>query len=728
MTSDTHDSTTKPVSQSMNMSSQSLSGVSMTTPPFPGVGVPGVNYAIALQQYYFQQSLLNRQLAAKQQAVAHAMSIKAAAEQAAARAAEISKLLTGETNDTPKEKVDSPKREHFESKSGSRSQSPRSSKSKSVSPPRKQSICMEQEEYSPKGRSRYRNHRHSTYYYHHDRDYPRSYYRRGSDRSRGGRDYLYYHRSRSRNRRRSMSILRSIRRRHDDSSSPRRRHIRSPSPRSGRKMSSRVSSRHGISRSPIKSSSTSLSPQGARVTSLRRPTASISLSFSGNSPSHDTTSPLANHSRGDRDASDSETNSAPKPDLKQQKKECTPLNVQLTRNECSNSSSRSRSISTNNSGERNVIEPRFKKAISGKYASVNENDLHSSRSDGESVQRASGATDERDLADSAQPRSNHNTVYPTSKLDHNLCKEDRIVSSRFDDGSTQSNEIKQHDLMKGVHEKGHMELFCVNRPSPSPEYSPLYHQDKKRYSVKEKENDASGNRVEEKKDDRKKFKHDQGTYSDHATFVENDENDNNNPKRQGDHSSHDVDLFEYPDNPGECAIFPLPEDDKNVDDRFQHCKRLGELSQEQEYDIKSHTLASGNVVTKHVLRSPDASRHPKGSKQQSRSRERRNHGKHHKRHQNDESEEDDYDRKEERNKWKLRKCDRKDHKRHHKSHKERARRKRKHRKTSPSSSDDSSSSDNDEYTKKNYKAPIKRSTDSIKKRRQSLSSSTSSSL
>lgn len=92
----TNDTTSKTASQTTGVLTQ----------PLPAAGVPTINYAIAMQQYQFQQSLVTQQLLAEQQAVAHAVSIKAAAEQAAARAAEISRLLQGEKIEVPKENAD----------------------------------------------------------------------------------------------------------------------------------------------------------------------------------------------------------------------------------------------------------------------------------------------------------------------------------------------------------------------------------------------------------------------------------------------------------------------------------------------------------------------------------------------------------------------------------------------------------------------------------------------
>lgn len=101
---DSNEMATESASQTLNATSNLSPGATVPTLPLPGDVGSTFNNAIALQQYQFQQLLVNQQMIAQQQAVEHAVSIKATAERAASHAAEISRLLNVEKSDVPEEK------------------------------------------------------------------------------------------------------------------------------------------------------------------------------------------------------------------------------------------------------------------------------------------------------------------------------------------------------------------------------------------------------------------------------------------------------------------------------------------------------------------------------------------------------------------------------------------------------------------------------------------------
>ncbi|OVA11296.1 hypothetical protein BVC80_1587g20 [Macleaya cordata] len=349
---DPSENASESASQTSNASNHPLPGAIVPTFHLPGDGVPTFNNAIALQQYQFQQSLINQQLLAQQQAVAHAVSIKAAAERAAARAAEISKLLNSEKDDVLEESYVelAPKKEEPGLKSNSRSSSPPlSSKSKSISPVRYGNSRKEHQEYSQRDHSSWTQRNSSSYSRYNDhKSYSRFSYRRDADRS-GGRSYVSYRRNTSRSRRTSP-LPRSMRYRHDDSRSPRRNYIRSPSPKSGHRISSGVPNKCNISKSSIHISS----PRHAREASPSKETSRRSFSSSRKSPSHSTTSIVEEANKIDNDTSTRADDNASKLDVKWREREGRPSRDNLRSG--NPYSSRSRHTS-DYSGKLNTQEP-----------------------------------------------------------------------------------------------------------------------------------------------------------------------------------------------------------------------------------------------------------------------------------------------------------------------------------------------------------------------------------
>ncbi|KAG0559436.1 hypothetical protein KC19_10G104700 [Ceratodon purpureus] len=221
--------------------------------------------AVAMQQFQFQQALLMQQVMATQQAAARAATVKSAQEMAAARAAEISKLLKGNEPEVEEEKK-SPGRSmsRTPSRSRSRSRSRSFSRSKSRSPLRyrrdrsasrspiryrrdSRPSPISREYFGYRGRSRRGYYRGRGEYawnpsYRRDWERERDHYSSRSRRSRS--------RSRSRVRRRSHTRSRSPRPRRDRSGTPLR--YRREERRSGR--SSRRSRSVEVRPTPSRSS------------------------------------------------------------------------------------------------------------------------------------------------------------------------------------------------------------------------------------------------------------------------------------------------------------------------------------------------------------------------------------------------------------------------------------------------------------------------------------------
>ncbi|KAL3686163.1 hypothetical protein R1sor_004185 [Riccia sorocarpa] len=222
-------------------------------PPLPVM----MQQAVAMQQLQFQQALIMQQAMATQQAAARAATVKSAAEMAAARAADISKLLEPTAENGQEKPEKSPSRSRSRSRSKSKSRSPvrhrRDRRSRSLSP-----IRYRRDRRSPspsRDRRRYRSpSRDRGGHYRGGRDgYPRYYIRRDWGRERK-RDYYARrsHRSRSRDRVRRWSRT--------PSPSPRYRRDRERTPSPRRRRDER--SRHARSsrRSPSPSKETMRSP------------------------------------------------------------------------------------------------------------------------------------------------------------------------------------------------------------------------------------------------------------------------------------------------------------------------------------------------------------------------------------------------------------------------------------------------------------------------------------
>ncbi|XP_031501894.1 uncharacterized protein LOC116265442 [Nymphaea colorata] len=329
--------------------------------PLQPINTPLMQHAIALQQYHFQQSLLNQQLLAQQQAAANAVSVKAAAEEAAARAAQISKFLTGEKAIEGKGNTDEPCLNRERSESQSRPHSPsitHSSKSRSrsrsisSSPVRHRTRRSERERYSSRGFSSYRSRR---YYRYGNRGYDNFYSssrRRDFDRRYHDKDYASYRRKRSRSRSRSRgsrSLSRSKTEKHllDRSSSWRRGPYRSRSPISDHSTERRL---HRISRSPINSSSHTPSPEQSKG-SDKRFTGKQSLT-----PSDGSQNSSGRHHAGSVSRDDDGVTNLQKNDWSEQMYRHREHDIsngkKLSRNDHSSSSVRSGSISTSHSGEK----------------------------------------------------------------------------------------------------------------------------------------------------------------------------------------------------------------------------------------------------------------------------------------------------------------------------------------------------------------------------------------
>ncbi|BBN00360.1 hypothetical protein MPTK1_1g28520 [Marchantia polymorpha subsp. ruderalis] len=218
-----------------------------TPPPLPMM----MQQAVAMQQLQFQQALFMQQAMATQQAAARAATVKSAAEMAAARAADISKLLKPDGENGLEQPEKSASRSRSRSRSKSKSRSPvryrRDRRSRSLSPIR---YRRDRRSRSPsRERRRHRSpSRDRGSHFRGGRDgYPRYYVRRE-----WGRDRERDHYPRSSHRSRSRSRVR--RRSRTPSPSPRHRRDRdrTPSPRRRRDERSRHTRSSRRSRSPSK--------------------------------------------------------------------------------------------------------------------------------------------------------------------------------------------------------------------------------------------------------------------------------------------------------------------------------------------------------------------------------------------------------------------------------------------------------------------------------------------
>ncbi|XP_065630810.1 uncharacterized protein LOC111988245 isoform X2 [Quercus suber] len=204
----------------------------------PDVGLPSLYDALTLQQYYFEQSLASEKLRFKKLVDEQEASIKAAVKETAARATKVGKILIGDKDAAPKEKV-----EEFDS------QWP-----KSRSPTRYKKECKEHKDRSSKDTTSHGHHRRSS---DHDcwddhKHHNKSSHRRNRYFS-GGKNDSNYHQNKGRHTTRRRSRSRSPTRRHHpvDSSSPGSGYFRSELHDSRCYKPSRVTGSHSMSRSPI---------------------------------------------------------------------------------------------------------------------------------------------------------------------------------------------------------------------------------------------------------------------------------------------------------------------------------------------------------------------------------------------------------------------------------------------------------------------------------------------
>lgn len=682
-----------------------------STQPVLGTGVPAVNYAIALQQYHFQQSLISQQLLAQQQAVAHAVSIKAATQQAAVRAAEISKLLNSENN-IPKEKVDEPgsRREELESKSHLRSPSfSRSSKSKSVSPTRHRNH-KEHERYSPRDNRSYRSSRHSGYYHSHGygdlMDHSRRSYRGEIDRYHVRR-YSYPHRSRG---------SYSFRYRHTESHSPKHHRAGSPS-EAPRPASRRVLNRRSMSRSPIDRSSISSSP---KTLAARR-----SLSPSEQNQSSSTSSPSMEGRRVRHDETGTEKSNASDIDFRQKEIASIPRKQQRENNH-SNPSTRSISTSVDYSSKKTTSELRHRKVVASKLASADKDCSDPSSSDEGSVHRMMVAG----YADSMKN--------PTKILDHRRSNHEHVNKSHGEMGPIEGQGLKLHDSMgRSTNRQHHMKL---NSCSSSLENTPDSGRSKLKSTPEHKTKSKASSRNEVKSyhspdpkidDGKMKEKMDYGNCSEEVTTAEHVVNDCSHHTEQGVAPRHDIGAFEVSIISGEYTInhnLPKP---NSVDGKFM----LHESANEDIHVVGNVAETTPILSDEHVSEIPIVYQYPqeKPKRSQSRERRRKERRKHQKKRRRDYSEEeeedddhydDDNHERESHSKSKLKRHGKKS--RHHRKHRKSCREKKrsKHREMYSSSSEDSSSCSDENGKERNIDSG-KTTTGNRKKR--SRHSSTSSS-
>nr|POF20345.1 hypothetical protein CFP56_66453 [Quercus suber] len=204
----------------------------------PDVGLPSLYDALTLQQYYFEQSLASEKLRFKKLVDEQEASIKAAVKETAAHATKVGKILIGDKDAAPKEKV-----EEFDSQW-----------SKSRSPTRYKKVCKEHKDRSSKDTTSHGHHRRSS---DHDcwddhKHHNKSSHRRNRYFS-GGKNDSNYHQNKGRHMTRRRSRSRSPTRRHHpvDSSSPGSGYFRSELHDSRCYKPSRVTGSHSMSRSPI---------------------------------------------------------------------------------------------------------------------------------------------------------------------------------------------------------------------------------------------------------------------------------------------------------------------------------------------------------------------------------------------------------------------------------------------------------------------------------------------
>ncbi|RWR86782.1 bcl-2-associated transcription factor 1-like protein [Cinnamomum micranthum f. kanehirae] len=672
--------------------SKTASQATGLTQPLPATGVPTVNYAIAMQQYQFQQSLVARQLLAQQQAAAHAVSIKAAAEQSAARAAEISILLNSEKSDVLKENAElGSKRKKSELKSRSPSpSSSESSKSRSASPIRYRSNRTEHDRYSRMDHRSYWSRRRPGYKYsrgYGELDHLRSTSSKKDTDHSHGRRYSYDRRNMntSRSSKGSESRPRSLKYPRAESRSPRRPRIRSPSDhsaasgdRNGRIMLKSPNDRRSISSSPRKLMSRSLSPRD-------RSQSYISASFS------------MEDKRVRHHGSSNEETSAPDVGNGRQVKEGTPFREEFIKTNHSKPSSRSESTSIDHSIKKNQLEPIHKKVVTNKLGSANGQCSSSTTSDEESVH-------------SAPQRSADSMDHQTRLLDSRFGVNEDLDNMHVGIELRKARGLKLHGSMveERRNDQYHMKVDWCSSPEHTLSHSKSL---KLNNTLEQKAQSKAVTHLEEK-----------------SHFSPDAKTENASMKVKMDYEKCSEDVITTKDARFEeshsydklATCYNLPE--VSADGKLMLSKSPEEVDCVQEYDAQASLFPEIPTVYQYPQEKP---------RRRSRSRERRRKDRRrHKRRSREEFEDKENDvdasvdrRNEGRNKGKLRRHRKKHHHgRHLKDHKE-SKGKRKHQEMSSSSLEDSCSSFDNEYKKRHVYSSKKPARS--KKRRHSPSSTSS---
>ncbi|KAF5186764.1 hypothetical protein FRX31_023642 [Thalictrum thalictroides] len=677
----TSDSSSISASQTMNVSSKSqpLLAAALPTFPLPGSRVTSFNYAIAMEQYKFQRSLVNQQVLAQQQAVAYFVSIQTAAE----RAAEISKLLLVDRKDLPMEKPEklSPKREEANSKSHSTSPPQlkyQSSRSKSVSPVRYRNGHREHDKQSPTAHRSYRTDRHSSYYsrYGDCWAYSRSSHRR--DGHFGSRSYHGSGTNIGRSRRRSPFL----RYRHDDSHPPRHHRSRSPLPKFKPKHSARVTRRRSLSRSPLHSSSPGSSPQHTKIRSPRK-SISTNLSPTEYRQSRTTTSLLKDNRIDDVNCR-AENNCAADLDVKHRETEARPFREKLIAHASSNSC-RSGSTSSECSGPINHKEPSVNKLVSGRLRSAREDCSSSLRSHDQSTQRAlRNRCDKRNSATLVPPRSTKDVDHSMQLLDRHQTMKDREISNRHTDHLKSPSENRHCSPDGSLPTRRSYKCNETKDDMDDPKYiANASHKTSKQTEMslwssrpQHEQNVIGSNQrsasFSDVETDERMLKNECEDCLDGIKTVDG-VNNNVTSIKGGISGNDDLGVYGHPNLHSDCAIYPLPEADKSTVGKEIGCNLPWPEEVVHISDEKVPVSPVGCQYETYKHRSL-----PLGKK--------RKHGmKHHKKHRRNSEVEIDC-KKAKCNKRKRKRPESKSYRRHHK--KESKSRKRRHRDMSSSSSFD----------------------------------------
>ncbi|PIA30952.1 hypothetical protein AQUCO_05300055v1 [Aquilegia coerulea] len=560
------------VSQTMDVPKQSQPSLTAALPtfPLPGAGVPSFNYAIAVEQYQFQQSLVNKQVLAHQQAVAYVASIQTAVE----RAAEISKLLQEETKDLPTEKSEKSSLKREKSKSLSTSPAPQlkplSSRSKSVSPVRCRNGHREHDKQSPTAHRSYRTDRYSSYYSRYgDRwGYSRSSYRRD-----GHFDGRSYHGSGTgtdigRSRRRSPFRSRFLSYPNDDSHPSQHHRSRSPLPKFKHKHSARVTRRPSLSKSP-------------QHTKNRIPRKSISTSLLPPEyrKSRTSTSLLKDNSVADVNCR-AENNGAVDLDVKHREKEAMPFEEKLLVHESSNSSRLG--CTSSDPGPINHKEPGVNQFVSGRLRSARRDCSSSLHSNGPSTQRALRyRCDKSNSAKLVPPRSTKGLDHSMQMLDNHQTMKDRDISNRHTDHLKSPSDNRHHSPDGSLPTRRNKNCNETKDNMDDPNYIANASQK----SSKQTETSLWSNRPQH---ERKQKVIGSNQHSASFSDVETDErmlkNDcldvitmedgvkNNINYIKGEISDNDDQgIYGHPNLHSNCAIYPLPEANESADGKEIGC-------------------------------------------------------------------------------------------------------------------------------------------------------------